>query len=207
MKLQNPDNFYAFHESISERADSSHLDNWPINSLVELANQRADKWKNVAIIVSLISILLILWQAIWVYGYSENRVSKEVLITKPEVTAPTDEIEARFLQMTHVLRYLLGQVKRYETILGSQNLESYNPNVGGHKNEIGRAPSFKRAVVTATKANVRPVPNTESEPIMTLDNGAEILVDLKEEDWNRIITPTGQRAWISSKVIDFRDDR
>ena len=61
-------------------------------------------------------------------------------------------------------------------------------------------------VITAQRANVRAAPTLKSPSIMTLEQGTELLVEYEHNGWNRVMTPTGKRAWISSDVLRVRPD-
>lgn len=57
--------------------------------------------------------------------------------------------------------------------------------------------------VTVDKANLRTGPGKDNSPIMTVSKGTRLAVETRLNDWYRIITPTGTRAWVSSEVVGF----
>jgi hypothetical protein len=180
---------------------------------VDLAKELAAKWRKWAIITALSSVFIIVTQAVWYYTHPKY-VGIPIRSEEPylESTDLEAQIEEKFLQMTNVLRYLVDEVKKHDEVLAlktgaSSNKSEYElPSLEIATPKGSESPSFSRAVVTTSKANVRPVPNLRSEPIMALEKGTELLVDLRQGEWNRVVTPTGQKAWMSAKVMELEGE-
>jgi hypothetical protein len=121
---------------------------------------------------------------------------------------PEERTEEKFKQMTHVLRYLVGEVQKHGAVI--ENISSRTEREGGSVCATGTdtegTRSYKRAVIVSEEANIRPVPSLESTPVMTLSRGTELLVDYQQNEWNRILTPAGKHAWISSNVLEFQEN-
>lgn len=59
------------------------------------------------------------------------------------------------------------------------------------------------ATVIVEKANLRTGPGKKNSPIMTVSKGTRLAIETRLDDWYRVITPTGTRAWILSDLIAF----
>lgn len=184
---------------------------WQSQLRVEIANRNTAKWRKWTVITASVSVFIIITQAVWYYTHPMYVGipirSEESYFEDTDLDA---RIEEKFLQMTNVLRYLVDEVKKHDDVLAlkargqpSQS-DSILPKADVALQAIEKSPSFIRAIVTTDKANVRPVPNLSSDPIMTLDRGTELLVDLRQDEWNRIVTPTGRKAWMSAKVMELQ---
>jgi len=119
------------------------------------------------------------------------------------------EIEDKFQQMAKVLRYLVEEVREQKVALKEKRVRfepktlRANTSTGGRYEERR---GFQTGVITAQRANVRAAPTLKSPSIMTLEQGTELLVEYEHNGWNRVMTPTGKRAWISSDVLRVRSD-
>lgn len=211
--MHHPDYLKHFEPEQKPKAVSSNNgtgEEWQSELRLEIVRQAAAKWRKWTIITASVSVLIIVTQAVWYYTHPKY-VGIPIRSEEPyfEETELNARIEEKFLQMTNVLRYLVDEVKKHDEALAikvknSSEQSKYDPpRVEVALQAIEKAPSFIRAVVTTDKANVRPVPNLSSKPIMTLDRGTELLVDLRQEEWNRVVTPTGQKAWMSAKVMEL----
>ena len=211
--MHHPD--YVKHFEPQERpkvgsATNGTGEEWQSQLRVEIANRNTAKWRKWTVLTVSLSSFIIISQAVWYYTHPKYVGipirSDESYVEDTQVDS---RIEEKFLQMTNVLRYLVDEVKRHEEALaldvkGKSEPSNYDlPRAEVDLLAIKKSRSFIRAVVTTDKANVRPVPNLSSEPIMTLDKGTELLVDLRQDEWNRVVTPTGQKAWMSAKVMEL----
>ncbi|MBN8547983.1 MAG: SH3 domain-containing protein [Deltaproteobacteria bacterium] len=59
------------------------------------------------------------------------------------------------------------------------------------------------ATVIAEKANLRTGPGADNSPLMSVTRGTRLVVETKQGDWYRVVSPTGTRAWVSSDVVAF----
>lgn len=59
------------------------------------------------------------------------------------------------------------------------------------------------ATVVTEKANLRTGPGTENSPLMSVGRGTRLVVETRQGEWYRVVTPTGTRAWISADVVAF----
>ena len=57
--------------------------------------------------------------------------------------------------------------------------------------------------VTAEKANLRSGPGLNNSPLMTVPRGTRLVVERREGDWYRVVTPNGSRAWVTGAVVTF----
>lgn len=166
------------------------------------------KWKRVAAGVSLLFMLGLLLQYAW---YRTHPRYVGIAIPGEETHCadpyPEDGTEEKFKQMAHVLRYLVNEVKKHGAAI--ENISSMTGETGSIDTtsiETEGTRSYKQAVIVSEEANIRPAPSLASTPIMTLSRGTELLVDYQQNEWNRVLTPTGKHAWISSSVLEFRDN-
>ena len=175
----------------------------------ELLDLESDPWKKRMLIATVAFALILIGQFVWFYShprYIGIPIEKEVV---REATATESELEEKFVYMTEVLRELVDEVKRHKALLEADVGTEVKP-----LEEIvkpGAIPPLDqtnvlRAKVVVDKANIRPSPSLKTKPILTLDRGSELLVDLQRGDWNRVVTPTGKKAWISSKVVELSNE-
>ncbi len=190
---------------------SPESDSWQSRLQIDLANGIAAKWRKRGIITIVTSFLIVSAQAAWYYTHPKY-VGIPIRAEEPYAESADLEahIEEKFLHMAAVLKFLVDEVKKHDELFVRNTalppkraeydlLASKIVDTG-----ISKSPSFTKAVVTTSKANVRSLPNLSSEPIMTLDKGTELLVDLRQDEWNRVVTPTGQKAWMSAKVMELK---
>ena len=57
--------------------------------------------------------------------------------------------------------------------------------------------------VTAPKANLRSGPGLNHSPLMTVSSGTRLVVERRDGDWYRVVTPNGSRAWVVGSVVTF----
>lgn len=68
------------------------------------------------------------------------------------------------------------------------------------------APDMPVITVIADKANLRTGPGAENSPLMAVSKGTRLVVEKREGEWYRVITPSGTRAWVSAEVVAFGPD-
>ncbi|RME59842.1 MAG: hypothetical protein D6780_04480, partial [Candidatus Dadabacteria bacterium] len=59
------------------------------------------------------------------------------------------------------------------------------------------------ATVVVDKANLRSGPGTNNSPLMSVAKGTRLVVEGRRGEWYRVIAPSGERAWVSGKVVRF----
>lgn len=69
------------------------------------------------------------------------------------------------------------------------------------------ASDMKIATVTVSKANLRTGPGKNHSPLMTVSRGTRLAIETRRGAWYRVLTPTAQRAWVSSSVVSFGANR
>ncbi|MBX7144683.1 MAG: SH3 domain-containing protein [Oligoflexia bacterium] len=68
------------------------------------------------------------------------------------------------------------------------------------------APDMPVITVIADKANLRTGPGAENSPLMAVSKGTRLVVEKREGEWYRVVTPSGTRAWVSAEVVAFGPD-
>ena len=59
------------------------------------------------------------------------------------------------------------------------------------------------AEVAVKKAYLRSGPGPDNAPLMSVAQGARLVIETRQGEWYRVISPQGSRAWIHSSVIAF----
>ena len=59
------------------------------------------------------------------------------------------------------------------------------------------------ATVMVDNANLRSGPGANNSPIMSVSKGTRLAIEARQGDWYRVIAPTGSRAWIDAKIVNF----
>lgn len=79
------------------------------------------------------------------------------------------------------------------------------PNIAPVVQRVQPRPSDDTPVATVVseKANLRTGPGADNSPLMSVTRGTRLVVETKQGDWYRVISPTGTRAWVSSDVVAF----
>ncbi len=105
-------------------------------------------------------------------------------ILSEEVKDP-GSYNSEFKQINSILRYLLerSEVKPVENEFEGGNVQTL--------------------IVTSEKANLRSGPSLESEIVMAVSKGMELVVEEIDGDWSKVFAPNGLSVWISSSVVSF----
>lgn len=104
------------------------------------------------------------------------------------------------------------EVERLSSVIDSRNRATAQ-KVGG-VSVAAAAPAVSRSssnrsedvpviTVVADKANLRTGPGAENSPLMAVSKGTRLVVEKREGEWYRVVTPSGTRAWISAEVVAF----
>jgi hypothetical protein len=104
------------------------------------------------------------------------------------------------------------EVERLSSVIDSRNRATAQKVGGGAV--AATAPMASRAspprsedvpviTVVADKANLRTGPGAENSPLMAISKGTRLVVEKREGEWYRVVTPSGTRAWISAEVVAF----
>lgn len=59
------------------------------------------------------------------------------------------------------------------------------------------------ATVVAEKAFLRSGPGKNNSPLMSVTQGTRLAIEIEQNGWYRVISPTGTRAWVDGEVIAF----
>lgn len=141
----------------------------------------------------LISVGLVLFisAAILFFAFRGLRTGKIVSKEVSSIEAPLE-----IGQINEVLKYLVDKSKAYDEVL----------ELSSGKQVMGRANStdVTLATVVVQKANLRPVPSLDSEPVMTIPAGVSLLVEVEGEEWSQVRAPNGAVVWISNSVVALR---
>jgi SH3-like domain-containing protein len=109
---------------------------------------------------------------------------------------PQEAYDRNFASIAKVLDYLL--------VSQEQQVQHIKPDAPITINKLSYNQSDLRIVkVTVHKANLRAGPGFEHSPLMIVSKDSRLVVESKQGDWYRIITPTGSRAWIYSDIVSL----
>lgn len=164
------------------------------------------KWKKRLLIVFLLFLGLLVFQYIW---YQNNPkflfLPAENSNTEPIAAEPEPLIEEKFLKISEVLNFVIHELEKQGNFLKAleERKEKIDSVVEPKDNEQENV-AYKKGIVTAQKANVRAWPTLQSKSVLTLKKGAEVLIDKELGEWCRIITPTGNRAWVAVKLLEIK---
>lgn len=108
------------------------------------------------------------------------------------------------------------EVERLSDILDAKHRNTISKYVGGKPSSLAVAarggqaaerPEAKDdmpvATVISDKAYLRTGPGKQNSPLMSISKGTRLVVETREGEWYRVITPAGTRAWISSDLVNF----
>lgn len=148
----------------------------------------------------------------------ERKKQNEELINKLNSSEQLNEKSKDLEQELAALRYeLLNEQEKVKTLLStSKNLstanssgsgnysgKSFQPQAARNQQQQQRPASQNDYVtieVTAAKAVLRAGPGEEHSPVMEIQQGSRLMVETREGDWYRVITPKGQRAFLRSDL-------
>jgi hypothetical protein len=105
-----------------------------------------------------------------------DRINKQKVAGFMSGAEPTRQIQESAPRVTQAVSSVSVQAKPDDTLVG---------------------------IVSASKAHLRSGPSTNDSPIMTVSKGTRLVVETRNNEWYRIITPTGSRAWINSSMLKF----
>lgn len=203
------DKVYRFtsHEHLQmnfqiERTDNCHATRWAerlSNLDFNKSNPGVSKLKPV--IIPAVFLVLLIAQFIW-YRTHPRYVGVPIRSGSSYEGSPLvlkQEIESQFIHITGILKDIISQVKEHEEFLAS-----FREKSEGATPVSSSQVRFIKVKVIVDKANLRKEPASDSKTIFTANKGTELLVDLKRGNWNRVVTPKGEKAWISSEVLEFQ---
>lgn len=107
--------------------------------------------------------------------------------------------EDRFLRLSMALGQVVSMVKKHDAILSK-----ISPHLRQQRNIENEVDFTNTEVVRVSvpSANLRISPEKTSSAIMVVSEGTELLVDERQGDWTRVISPNGHALWISNGVIN-----
>lgn len=80
---------------------------------------------------------------------------------------------------------------------------SVNSNNVSQANSATSSDGTLIGTVTSQKAFLRSGPSKDDSPIMSVSKGTRLVVETRNSNWYRVITPTGGRAWIATEMLGF----
>ncbi len=86
---------------------------------------------------------------------------------------------------------------------GNSTVSAQNAPQVSAKTAAPRTEDVPVVTVIAEKANLRTGPSGENSPLMAVSKGTRLVVEKREGEWYRVITPSGTRAWVSAEVVAF----
>lgn len=105
----------------------------------------------------------------------------------------------------------LGSASKDTTVAASQsdtassplkaNQASFNNQNSGSGQKGGEETLV--GIVTSQKAFLRSGPSKDDSPLMSVSKGTRLVVETRHNQWFRVITPTGGRAWIATEMLTF----
>lgn len=87
-------------------------------------------------------------------------------------------------------------------IISAGRSESYSTSATTSLSSSNQA-DMPVVTVVADKAFLRTGPGQENSPLMSIKHGTKLAVEVREGQWYRVTSPTGDRAWISADVVTF----
>lgn len=86
---------------------------------------------------------------------------------------------------------------------GNQNILQHTAPVVNQVSNTKPSEESLVGIVTTQKAFLRSGPSKDDSPIMSVSKGTRLVVETRNDEWYRVITPTGGRAWISTQMLGF----
>lgn len=152
------------------------------------------------------------------------RQDNQALKTKQEASELlTSSYEEKLQEAKRRLLMAETELERLSTIIQRRNSNSAprqvfdhkktgpNQNIGENRVKSPAHPENQKvdmpvATVMADNANLRVGPGESHSALMSVTKGTRLIVEKRQKDWYRVISPTGGRAWISSSVVAFGRD-
>lgn len=129
----------------------------------------------------------------------------KLMFAETEVERLASIIEARNLNTAQ--RYT-GEKPRQEPAVERTNYDD-PPSLVRRPAPVQVAPSVQAdgemplATVVVDKIYLRTGPGKSNSPLMAVNKGTKLLIETRQGEWYRVITPAGARAWIASNAIAF----
>ncbi|NBW42098.1 SH3 domain-containing protein [bacterium] len=156
-----------------------------------------------------ITVVLLIGIIVQYWHYQQSPYYVGIPLRGESEIGGEEENEAKFQQMAQVLKLLVKEVKKQGVAIDalSKSKESVPISFNRRKEQNPAEFSYKTGTITTHNAHVRVAPSIKSASLMTLRQGTELLINGEQEGWNRVITPTGKTAWVSSQVIRISKDK
>lgn len=148
-------------------------------------------------------------------GASERKVaqlSEELKQTRMKLMFAETEVE-RLASIIEARNQ--STMQRYTGEKGRQDPGAEQPNYDDPPSLVRRAPGVQvapsvqadgempLATVIVDKIYLRTGPGKSNSPLVSVTKGTKLLVETRQGEWYRVITPAGARAWVSSNGIAF----
>ncbi|NLF25455.1 MAG: SH3 domain-containing protein [Deltaproteobacteria bacterium] len=132
----------------------------------------------------------------------------------------TEALLAKMKEMRNQLLIAETEILRLSTMIDERNRTSLARFSGktekAKPKEVAKAPSLLSraqevkasedmpiATVMVDNANLRSGPGKNHSPIMSVSKGTRLAIETRQGDWYRVVAPTGARAWIDAKIVNF----
>ncbi len=145
---------------------------------------------------------------------SQNAAREKLESTLREKDRQIAQLKADLTKTKDRLMLAETEVERLSDILSAKHRSTVSKYVGNTSQSAQgaamRASSQSAAkddmpvaTVTSDKAYLRTGPGKQNSPLMSISRGTRLVVETREGEWYRVITPAGTRAWISSDLVNF----
>jgi hypothetical protein len=148
----------------------------------------------------------------------QNKLMREIVEYRRRIKEEASgEKDVKIGQLEQEIIALKNQLLLKETeimLLTNTKNDQVGSNVVGKANVPERHPlplaqvtsDVQIAEVIAPKVNLRSGPGTSHAPVMQIQKGARLVIETKQGDWYRIITPNGGRAYVQADVIRVKNE-
>ena len=128
-----------------------------------------------------------------------TQLKKKLEETNSHLILAETEVE----RLSRVLEIRNENYVQRMTISKKTHPASYSSSHRSLKSSRAKNRELLIATVTSGKAFLRSGPGNNNSPLMTVMKGTRLTVETRSGEWYRVITPTGNRAWVSSSVVGF----
>lgn len=106
-----------------------------------------------------------------------------------------EALEKNISDLTSVVRFLVQSKNDEKALIENTDIPLKE-----------KGTKIKRATVKVDRAFLRPAPSEDTKPLMAVTKGDSFAVLESIDDWNLVSSPKGELAWISSSVVEIKDE-